>query len=44
MKSLTPCIDDHPFKKEGSGNGGKLVKSLLADRPGMPVLGADRQA
>ena len=29
----TPCIDDHQFEQRGTGNGGRIVKSLLSRRP-----------
>ena len=37
------CIDDHQFKEEEPGNGGRVVKCWLSDCPAMPVFGAYRQ-
>ena len=37
------CLDDHPFKNERIGNGGRIVKSLLSNRSEMSVLGTHLQ-
>ena len=38
-KVSTPCLDDRRFKKGRIGNGGRIVKSLLSDRPEMCIFG-----
>ena len=33
----TPCLDDHQFNKVRTGNGGRIVESLLSNGPEMSV-------
>ena len=42
-KVSTPCIDDHQFKQEEEGTVGDVSKSLLSNRPEMPLYGEHRQ-